>query len=331
MNKAYFKNIRNEIVKLLDNAHKQVAIAMAWFTSAELFECLKSCISRGVFIQLILLDDEINWMPYSPDFNELSDIGASIRLFNPANKFMHNKFCIIDNEIAITGSYNWTYYAEVRNLENIVILNNQTIVNQYIEQFYFLWEQAIKGNKFPRLSFEDIVIKDNINLVELNQEIQIMEQVRNLPQKVDIKLKSAKDIPVYEKLRIENLDSFSTANIGLHVKEEDDDTAMFVMIPKGKKLPYRYNQIFFNYPDSRNDTILSVLCGDSTDVRNNKLLIEKRLDEIVGNSTIEELKIEIEFSLNEKGYLEVIVKCKQTSKTLEVTTLNPELAKYGNK
>lgn len=34
---------------------------------------------------------------------------------------MHNKFCIIDNQMVITGSYNWTSNAELRNTENVTI------------------------------------------------------------------------------------------------------------------------------------------------------------------------------------------------------------------
>ena len=37
---------------------------------------------------------------------------------------MHHKFCIIDKKTLINGSYNWTYYAEYKNMENIVILND---------------------------------------------------------------------------------------------------------------------------------------------------------------------------------------------------------------
>ena len=32
-NKAYFSNIRSEILSLLEHAEKEVLIAMAWFTS----------------------------------------------------------------------------------------------------------------------------------------------------------------------------------------------------------------------------------------------------------------------------------------------------------
>ncbi len=38
MQQAHFNNIRSIITPLLREAQKEVAIAMAWFTSAELFQ-----------------------------------------------------------------------------------------------------------------------------------------------------------------------------------------------------------------------------------------------------------------------------------------------------
>lgn len=48
---------------------------------------------------------------------------------------VHHKFCIIDDKIVITGSYNWTYYAENRNWENIIVIENEASVKAYIQEF----------------------------------------------------------------------------------------------------------------------------------------------------------------------------------------------------
>lgn len=36
---------------------------------------------------------------------------------------MHNKFCIIDDQIVNTGAYNWYSNAEFKNEENILLLS----------------------------------------------------------------------------------------------------------------------------------------------------------------------------------------------------------------
>ena len=40
---------------------------------------------------------------------------------------MHNKVIIIDDRIVVTGSYNFTYFAENRNDENVLIIHSPEI------------------------------------------------------------------------------------------------------------------------------------------------------------------------------------------------------------
>ena len=42
MEKAYFSGIRNRIIPCLNKATKKIQVAMAWFTSNELFEALRA-------------------------------------------------------------------------------------------------------------------------------------------------------------------------------------------------------------------------------------------------------------------------------------------------
>ena len=89
MEKAFFKNIRSEIIPLLRDAKKSVNIAMAWFTSNELFEELLRCRNRGITVELVLLDNPTNFMEFAPDFNRFIQAGGIFRLAHPENGFMH--------------------------------------------------------------------------------------------------------------------------------------------------------------------------------------------------------------------------------------------------
>ncbi|GAJ17985.1 unnamed protein product, partial [marine sediment metagenome] len=53
---------------------------------------------------------------------------------------MHNKFAVIDNEVVITGSYNWTASAGERNDENLLVIDDDYIVERYQDQFNNLWD-----------------------------------------------------------------------------------------------------------------------------------------------------------------------------------------------
>ena len=53
---------------------------------------------------------------------------------------MHNKFCIIDDELVITGSYNWTTSADLKNDENVLFITSDKTVRAYRVQFEKYWQ-----------------------------------------------------------------------------------------------------------------------------------------------------------------------------------------------
>lgn len=55
------------------------------------------------------------------------------------NFLIHHKFAIIDNDIVITGSVNWTASAFFGNFENIIVTNEIAIVKPFINEFESIW------------------------------------------------------------------------------------------------------------------------------------------------------------------------------------------------
>lgn len=52
---------------------------------------------------------------------------------------MHNKIGIVDGKVLITGSFNWTDNAEKDNQENLLIIANKSLIDQYAKHFEVLW------------------------------------------------------------------------------------------------------------------------------------------------------------------------------------------------
>ncbi len=57
---------------------------------------------------------------------------------------LHHKFLIVNHQKIITGSYNWSASAEVRNMEDAVIFDAATtygkdVIDRYLAEFDFLW------------------------------------------------------------------------------------------------------------------------------------------------------------------------------------------------
>ena len=131
----FSSNIQNIIQSELFRAQKSIKIAVSWFTNDLLFQPLLLKKNIGVEIELILNHDEINCGISNPiNFDELSKIGGKI-YWNTSKNLMHDKFCIIDDNIVITGSYNWTNKAEF-NKENISVFRGELdTLRFYNEQF----------------------------------------------------------------------------------------------------------------------------------------------------------------------------------------------------
>ena len=119
--------IQNAIQLELFKAKESIKIAVAWFTNELLLQPLVLKLQNGVSVELIINDDEINRNgETSLDFTEFLKAGGVLR-WNDSKQLMHDKFCIIDNRIVITGSYNWTNKAEYNSeVENIFYDEDET-------------------------------------------------------------------------------------------------------------------------------------------------------------------------------------------------------------
>lgn len=138
---AYFNR---DIIKQLQNnltyARKSLKIAVSWFTNYSLFKQLKQMASDGIKIQLIINNDLINNGGYCLNLNELIDSGVELNLVEYPN-LLHHKFVIIDDELLITGSYNWTRFSS-KNYENIVVIKDEGVIEQFKDEFEELIENA---------------------------------------------------------------------------------------------------------------------------------------------------------------------------------------------
>lgn len=153
MIRHYSRNIQNEILKELFNANKSIRIAVAWFTNDILFQPLLLKSKLGVFVELVTNHDEINISDTNKvSFNKSIEAGGVIH-WNKTNHLMHDKFCIIDDKIVITGSYNWTNKAE-NNDESISFSYNEENTLHFYDTRFKKLAAKYPGNKIepPRIA-----------------------------------------------------------------------------------------------------------------------------------------------------------------------------------
>lgn len=125
-NQAHFQRIEDSILAILDEAQVSITLVVAWFTNQRLRDKLLEKLEEGLDINILIYRDGINRAH-----------GVDLTPFNIVERrglrggIMHDKFCVIDNQIVITGSYNWTSNAEFRNDENITIERDPSQATRY--------------------------------------------------------------------------------------------------------------------------------------------------------------------------------------------------------
>ncbi len=143
--KVYFENIRETIFEHLDNSKYNIFVAVAWITDTLLWEklCEKALTTH---VQVLLVDDEIN-RNSKIDFNKFLNNGGQLYFGEH-----HHKFCIIDLKTLISGSYNWTYYANNRiNGENIEV---KTYAHDLCEQYADVFKKLLDDSKPEKKSLQ---------------------------------------------------------------------------------------------------------------------------------------------------------------------------------
>jgi phosphatidylserine/phosphatidylglycerophosphate/cardiolipin synthase-like enzyme len=56
-----------------------------------------------------------------------------------SNQLSHNKFCVIDDRMVWTGSFNPTYNGDQKNNNNVIVIFSQYIASNYAREFEELW------------------------------------------------------------------------------------------------------------------------------------------------------------------------------------------------
>ena len=133
---SLYDNPQKEIIKNINQAEAFINIAMYIFTDREIALPLAKAQERGVKVRLYLDKDQVDYKYSQSRFLVQKGIKTKI---SSNNYIMHNKFAIIDNHLLLTGSYNWTFSANHRNDESLMVIDELEIIARYQNQFEKLW------------------------------------------------------------------------------------------------------------------------------------------------------------------------------------------------
>jgi hypothetical protein len=138
-------NIQKEICDLLKSAKTSIILAVAWLTDEDMIRVLAQRAEDKLDVKVVICNSKENFKNTSK-FRELLRNGG--KLFVTTSPFMHHKFCVIDNNLIINGSYNWSYTAK-NSEENILILtanqehaDDALLLKKFVVKHTFLAEKC---------------------------------------------------------------------------------------------------------------------------------------------------------------------------------------------
>ncbi len=129
------------------SAHTSIDVLMHHFTFKDLAKELAKAQEAGVSVRLIVNEADRSEVSGSK-FQRLLDAGGKIhfkRVNEDAYQFMHNKLVLIDGEILINGSGNWSGSAFFNNYENFVRYFEPDVVRQFEDMYDRLWTWSVSA------------------------------------------------------------------------------------------------------------------------------------------------------------------------------------------
>ena len=136
MSVAEFGIIEKKILDALDEAKATIDVSVAWFTNPNLQKKLLEKKKEGCKIR-VMIDANYTNQKHGVDLSPFD-----YKIVTAERKgIMHHKYCVIDNNITIHGSYNWTTNAETKNNEEVSIHKNDVnFASQYTKEFNRIWD-----------------------------------------------------------------------------------------------------------------------------------------------------------------------------------------------
>ncbi len=123
------------VVQVIAGARKTVLVQMYALTSRRIVSALVNAKRRGVDVRAIVDRRQLD--------EDRSDTSAVARLasggvpvlVDTVSGLMHNKIMIVDGATVITGSFNYTWSAEHKNAENLLVIHDPALAAEYTQNW----------------------------------------------------------------------------------------------------------------------------------------------------------------------------------------------------
>jgi phosphatidylserine/phosphatidylglycerophosphate/cardiolipin synthase-like enzyme len=132
--------VLSALVPVLESAEESIYFLAYSFTSNQLGELIRQKAESDVTIAGVMDDEQVR-SNQGTEFDPFRQAALDVRI-DGIDGLMHHKVFIVDKKIVVMGSYNFSQNAEQRNDENILIIYDPVIAEQFLFEFQRVYEQA---------------------------------------------------------------------------------------------------------------------------------------------------------------------------------------------
>jgi phosphatidylserine/phosphatidylglycerophosphate/cardiolipin synthase-like enzyme len=131
--------LENAIVPIVKSATKSIRFLAFSFTDFPLADTMSQRAKAGVDVAGVF--EKVGSETEAAELRTL--MCRSVPVKQDGNSgFLHHKVIVVDEQIVITGSMNFSTNAEESNDENVIIIDNPEIARLYLQEFERVWDLA---------------------------------------------------------------------------------------------------------------------------------------------------------------------------------------------
>ncbi|MFD2925128.1 phospholipase D-like domain-containing protein [Halobacillus naozhouensis] len=136
------KSPKQKVKEVIDHTKKTLDVAMFLLTETDFVTQITKATKRGVNVRVITDRTQTSDLSkQTANIQKLIEAGVPVKV-NTYDGNMHLKVMISDQNLVTTGSYNFTYSAENKNDEVLVVIRGKKIGEEWTDKFDSMWNDS---------------------------------------------------------------------------------------------------------------------------------------------------------------------------------------------
>jgi phosphatidylserine/phosphatidylglycerophosphate/cardiolipin synthase-like enzyme len=132
--------VLSQVAAVLSGAQESIYFLAFSFTSNDLGAIVRDKAEAGLTVRGVMEREQVA-SNQGTEYDPFKQAKLDVRL-DGIEGLMHHKVFIVDESIVVLGSYNFSQAAGTRNDENVLIIYNPALAEQFMLEFQRVWEVA---------------------------------------------------------------------------------------------------------------------------------------------------------------------------------------------